>query len=136
MPPDDCTLNLDRIPAEPSEDADGEEEEVLPDKTYGRRRGSGGLYLRGPVPWPWLLRAAALPGKALVLGLMLWQLAGMRRVRSVTFCLSRAAKDGVPLSTARRALRALERAGLVTVERPAGYGLLVTLPDGPSRRRK
>jgi hypothetical protein len=30
-------------------------------------------FLRGPVPWPWLVRAMALPGKALAVGLILWR---------------------------------------------------------------
>ena len=34
-------------------------------------------FLKGPVPWPWLMQAMALPGKALAVGLMLWLEHGM-----------------------------------------------------------
>jgi hypothetical protein len=84
-------------------------------------------FLRGPVPWGWLLRAMALPGKALAVGLILWQLRGMAGRRTVTFCLARAASDGIPTTTARRAIRQLERAGLVAICRKPGRGLEVTL---------
>jgi hypothetical protein len=69
----------------------------------------------------------ALPGKALAVGLMLWLRRGMTGRRTVTFCLTRAAADGVPTTTARRAMRELEQAGLVAVARRPGRGLEVTL---------
>jgi DNA-binding IscR family transcriptional regulator len=70
-----------------------------------------------------------LPGKALAVGLMLWFQSGLTRRRTVHFCLAHAATQGVPTSTARRAVRELERAGLVTVQRKPGRGLDVTLLD-------
>lgn len=84
-------------------------------------------FLKGPVPWRWLLRAMALPGKALAVGLMLWRLRGMAGRDPVLFCLTRAAADGIPTMTARRAIRALEGAGLVSIERRPGRGLEVTI---------
>jgi hypothetical protein len=70
-----------------------------------------------------------LPGKALAIGLMLWKESGCARRTTVHFCLSRAVAEGVPITTARRAIRALERAGLVAIERLPGRGLRVTLLD-------
>jgi hypothetical protein len=93
-------------------------------------------FLRGPVPWGWLVRAMALPGRALAVGLILWREWGCTRERAVYFSLHRAARDGIPRTTARRAIRALEGAGLVSVARKPGRGLEVTLldvrPDGDS----
>ena len=80
-----------------------------------------------PVSWPWLLKAMALPGKALHVGLMLWREAGCANTLTVRFCLTRAAAQGIPVKTARRAVQALERAGLVAVRRMPGRGLEVTL---------
>jgi hypothetical protein len=88
-------------------------------------------FLKGPVPWPWLLQAMKLPGKALAIGLMLWFRRGLTGRRTVHFCLGRAAADGIPTTTARRAMRELERAGLVTIERRPGRGLDVTIHDRP-----
>src|SRR5262245_52827324 len=97
------------------------------------RRRCTDRFLKGPVPWRWLLEAMALPGKALAVGLMLWQLRGMAGRDPVLFCLTRAAADGVPTTTARRAVRALEDARLVSVERRPGRGLEVTILDAPER---
>jgi len=91
-----------------------------------------GRFLKGPVPWPWLAGAMQLPGKALAVGLMLWLQRGITGRRTVLFCLARAAADGIPTATARRAIRALERAGLVTICRKPGRGLEVTLLDPPA----
>jgi hypothetical protein len=51
--------------------------------------------------------------------------------RTVLFCLTRAAAEGIPTTTARRAVRELERAGLVAICRKPGRGLEVTLLDAP-----
>jgi hypothetical protein len=88
-------------------------------------------FLKGPVPWPWLRRAMALPGKALAVGLMLWLQRGITGRRTVLFCLARAAAEGIPITTGRRAIRELERAGLVMIHRKPGQGLEVTLLDVP-----
>src|SRR5262245_9648819 len=90
-------------------------------------------FLKGPVPWPWLQRAMLLPGKALAVGLRLWLLYGMTGPGTVKLCLSQCTDDGIPARTARRAIQALERAGLVSVVRKPGRGLEVTILDTPPR---
>jgi hypothetical protein len=92
------------------------------------RHGTRERFLKGPIPWPWLEAAAGLPGKALHLALCLWQQAGWRRRRTVKLCLTRVGL-GVSEYAGRRALRLLEAAGLVSVERQPGHGLEVTLRD-------
>src|ERR1700722_11998574 len=72
-------------------------------------------FLKGPIPWPWLLRAMQLNGKTLHVALLLWKEAGIRRNRTIRFNLSAMATIGVHRDTARRGLRALESAKLVTV---------------------
>jgi hypothetical protein len=95
------------------------------------RHRPGERFLKGPIPWQWLETTARLPGKALALALHLWQQAGWRRRRTVPVCLSRIGL-GVSRYAARRALQALEVAGLVSVDRRTGHGLAVTLLDvGP-----
>jgi hypothetical protein len=73
----------------------------------------------------------ALPGKALAVGLILWLQRGITGRCTVLFCLARATAEGIPTTTARRAARELERAGLVAIHRKPGRGLEVTILDVP-----
>ena len=98
-------------------------EDVL---TGGRRRRSaprkpgGEFFLKGPVPMSWLSSAGHLPGRALHVGVVLWMLAGMRRTGSVVLAPSRLREMGVSRHAAHRALRRLEAAVLVSIERVRG----------------
>lgn len=85
-------------------------------------------FLRGPVPWGWLQRASGLGGKALNVGIALWRQRGISNRSTVKLSMS-SLDMGFDRSTASRALRALERAGLVTVERASGCSPLVTIID-------
>src|SRR5262245_1658984 len=104
--------------------------EAPPQSKKPPRHRPGEWFLRGPIPWPWIEAAAALPGRTLALSLCLWREAGRRRARTVRLCLGRAGL-GLSLYAARRALRSLESAGLVSVRRQPGRGLQVTLLDAP-----
>jgi hypothetical protein len=99
------------------------------------RHKPGEPFLKGPIPWPWLTTAARLPGKALHVALVLWREAGCRKSRTVRFCLSHGDDLGVSEQAARRALRGMERAGLVSLLRKPGRGLEVTLLDLAGEQR-
>jgi hypothetical protein len=101
-----------------------------PSKRPPRHR-NGEAFLKGPIPWSWLERACRLPGKALHVALLLWKEAGCRNSRTVTLCLARPAALGMHVDTASRGLRALASAGLVSIRRPPGKALEVTLLDAP-----
>jgi hypothetical protein len=73
-------------------------------------------------------------GKALHVALMLWKEAGCRKARTVRFSLSGVAKEGLHPDTAKRGLRALEAAGLVSIRRRPGRALEVTLLETPEER--
>ena len=92
------------------------------------RHGPGEKFLKGPIPWQWLVRAGLLPGKALVVGLAIWREAGCRNERTVPLNLSNLS---IPRRTAQRALQELADAGLVSVEHRDGRPTLVTLNDAP-----
>ena len=124
-PPDPFDVDALRLPA--TDQADGR---ARAPKRPPRHR-PGGKFLCGPVPWDWLAQAGRLPGKALLVGLLLWKEAGCERSRTVRFRLAQAQALGVHPDTARRGLRRLEAARLVQVERPAGRCLTVTLQDAP-----
>jgi hypothetical protein len=102
--------------------------------------GAAGRYLKGPVPWDWIVAAAKLPGHALSVGLCLWRLAGAINSRSVVLGNADLRAFGVDRAGKSRALAALEGAGLVAVERVPGRFPTVTLIGfsrvGSSRMRK
>jgi hypothetical protein len=95
------------------------------------RHRQGEKFLKGPIPWPWLRRALALPGKALHVALLLWKEAGCCRKRTVRFRLAGTAALGIHPDTAKRGLRALATAGLVSIRHHPGQALEVTLLETP-----
>jgi hypothetical protein len=134
MPPDD-TLNVDALRAS-GIDLDAVRKSPSAKPPRHRPKES---FLKGPIPWPWLLRAMVLPGKALHVALLLWQEAGCRKKATVRFRLAGTAEMGMHPDTAKRGLRALEEDGLVSVMHHPGSALEVTLletptPDASERR--
>ena len=89
-------------------------------------------FLRGPIPWPWLVKAMTLPGRALAVALVLWREAGVRKTMVVPLPQVRLREAGILHDAARRAVRSLELAGLVTIRRPPGRCLEVTILDPPA----
>lgn len=92
----------------------------------GRRRPPrhrhGEAFLRGPVPFPWLASACRLPGVGLHVALTLRFLRGRFRLgRDRRWSLDAISKGlGVSDDSVRRALRAAESAGLLSVARRPG----------------
>jgi DNA-binding transcriptional ArsR family regulator len=89
-----------------------------------RRRGR---FLKGPVPWEWIVRASELPGKALIVGLSLWRLSGAIGKATVTLGNNELEPFGIDRAAKSRALTALEGAGLIMVERRRGRLPIVTI---------
>lgn len=104
----------------------------LPSPARPPRHAPGEPFLKGPIPWDWLTAAAGLPGKALAVGILVWFRAGCENKRTVAVTLARITRMGMSESTARRGLRTLERAGLVSTERRPGRAARVTLLTAPS----
>jgi hypothetical protein len=96
------------------------------------RHRTGERFLKGPIPWDWLQRAMALPGKALHVALLLWREAGCRKNRTVRICLRAGLPAGLSRWSARRGLKALEATGLVTIAQKPGRCLEVTLWEAPN----
>lgn len=96
------------------------------------RHRAGEKFLKGPIPWKWLIGAARLPGKALHVGIGLWFLAGVKRSARVKLSMSLLGDLGVSRHSAYRGLLALERAGLVEAQRHSGRNSVVTIKDCPS----
>ena len=99
-----------------------------------------GRFLKGPVPWPWIVAADALPGRALIVGLSLWRLAGALKSRTVRLGNADLEPLGVDRASKSRAIAALEGARLIEVARRPGRFPTVTVlaptgSAGPGVRR-
>ena len=86
-------------------------------------------FLKGPISIPWLRLAGRLTRKSWCVAIELWLLAGMRRSRTVALSTQRLAAWGVSRRASYRALKAMERSGLVSVSRQPGCLALVTILD-------
>jgi hypothetical protein len=84
-------------------------------------------FLKGPIPWDWIIRASELPGKALLLGLCLWRLKGATRSDTVALSNTELEPFGIDRAAKSRGLSALERAGLIKVDRKPGRWSNITL---------
>lgn len=102
-----------------------------------RRKATTTAFLRGPVPMDWLAAAAALRGSALLLGTVLWHIAGMQGTRrDLPVSTERLEQFGVSRHAKFRALRSLVDAGLVTVQHKRGRSPRVTLVVGKGKGRR
>ena len=95
------------------------------------RHRPGEIFVKGPIPWTWISRAARLPGRSLHVALAIWLLAGMLRKRTVALNGRLLTDMGVGRHSAYRALRALEGDGLLQVGRKPGASPIVTIRPIP-----
>ncbi|WJJ94712.1 hypothetical protein [Neopusillimonas aromaticivorans] len=86
-------------------------------------------FIKGPLPLDWMRQAAALPGKALHVGLCLWYLAGLTQSKRVRLTSKTTQAMGVSRDAKGEALKRLAQAGLVRVEQRPGCAPEVTLLD-------
>jgi DNA-binding transcriptional ArsR family regulator len=98
----------------------------------GTRRGRRappirGKFIAGPVDVLWVVQASRLGVKALLVGLALWHLKRLRQADTFTVSNLMLQEWGVQPDAKSRALRALERAGLIRVEKRGKRSPRVTL---------
>jgi hypothetical protein len=85
------------------------------------RHGSQDTFLRGPIPWPWWLKAASQSGQALHVASAVRYLVGRKGRSTVSFALGDLDPFlGVSRWATRHGLRSLESAALVRVYLQAG----------------
>ena len=106
---------------------------AVPETKRPPRHRPGERFLQGPIPLPWLERAGKLPGKTLHVALTVWFRAGVARKRNVRLSYVDLAGLGCKPEAGRRALRALEAAGLVKVDRASGRSPEVTILEIPKK---
>jgi len=80
------------------------------------RHRQGEKFLRGPIPWIWLSKAAQQPGHALHVAIALWFIGWMEKSAVVTLSPKLMRGMGVHRLAMRRGLTALVVAGLVRIE--------------------
>lgn len=95
-------------------------------------RNSRGRFLKGPIPWDWLTKAASLPGKTLHVALELWRESGCKKSPNINVSPSGLRKLGVSRETGYHCLNRLEAAGLIEVERRRGRSARVTILHQPN----
>ena len=106
------------------------ERNITPERVYQKKRDH---FLKGPVPMPWLISAANIPGKALHIGIALWFWSGIKKTK--TFILPKNAIRGLGVSrqTCYAQLKVMEKAGLLSIESRKGKKSKITLfPDSPN----
>ena len=86
-----------------------------------------GKFIAGPVDVSWVRQASHLGVKALLVGLALWHIRGLRRTDSFVVSNLMLQDWGIRADAKRRALRALENADLIKVERRGKRSPQVTL---------
>ena len=101
----------------------------------GTRRGRRaspirGKFIAGPIDVQWVVQAKRVGATAQLVGLALWHLKGLRRSDSFIVSNLMLQEWGVRPDAKSRALRALERAGLIRVERRGKRSPQVTLIVG------
>lgn len=84
-------------------------------------------FLKGPVPMTWLAAAARLPGKTLAVAIALWRLSGAFKSSTVKLSNAEVEVLGVDRNAKSRALRALQKAGLISLEQHPGCLPRVTI---------
>jgi len=91
------------------------------------RRRRARRFLKGPIPLDDLARAARLPGQALTVYLAVHHRMALTREKRVRLPHALMLEFGVTKDAKARALRQLEAAGLVRVERRTGRSAVITL---------
>ncbi len=94
-----------------------------------RRRAHQHRFIKGPIDLIWIASAARLPGRAVHVALAVAYLRGLNGRPEVRVTRQVSAQFGVDRHALRRALFALERAGLVRVARKAGSSPVVSIVE-------
>ena len=93
-------------------------------------------FLKGPINWHWLVRAGRLKGKTLHVAVCLCRQMGLRKSRTFPFTRKRATQMGMSIDSVKRAMRRLERAGLIRISRRPGSASVVELVGAEVPRRR
>ena len=89
----------------------------------------GERFLKGPIPWNWIVEAANVSGSALKISLALWLLAGMTKTGTVKLSNGLLEELGISRPTKYRAIKAMDHAGLISVSQHSGNSPEITINE-------
>ena len=92
----------------------------------------GEHFLKGPVPMGWLQIAATQADQSMAVAIFIWYMAGVKRSTEFALPTGKVGEYGVNRFKLYRDLAALEKAGLIAVERHSGRHPRVKLLPAPS----
>jgi hypothetical protein len=84
-------------------------------------------FLSGPIPMDWLHTAGRINGRALHVAITLRFLAGVTKSKTVKLSQKHLEGFSIDRQTKRRALLALEAAGLISIENGMGKSPIITI---------
>lgn len=84
-------------------------------------------FIKGPLPFEWIHKAASIPGKSLAVGISLWYLRGL--TKSQTFKITAKARKlaNCTRQTYNEGLRNLAKSELIILDQQSGRSPIVTL---------
>ena len=91
----------------------------------------GERFIKGPIPWNWMIKATAISGNAVAVSLAIWHLAGMMKTDTVRLSNKILAELSIDRSGKYRALKRLEKAGLISQKKRPGCSPVVTILPVP-----
>ena len=102
---------------------------ALPERIRSGRRVSPGQgeFIMGPIDVAWVRQAAQLGVTTLLVGLALWYLKGLRNANTFIVSNLMVGEWNIQPDAKSRALRKLEKAGLISIERRGKRSPLVSL---------
>jgi hypothetical protein len=98
-----------------------------PKKKRAPTHKKGERFLKGPIPWNWIVEAANISGGALKVSLALWYLAGITKTGTIKLSNGVLEELGITRRTKYRVLKALESSGLISVSQRSGNSPEITI---------
>ena len=98
-----------------------------PKKKRAPTHKKGERFLKGPIPWNWIVEAANISGSALKVSLALWFLSGITNTGTVKLSNGLLGELGITRRTKYRVLKALESSGLISVSQHSGNSPEITI---------
>ncbi len=103
------------------------EERLVETEVSRKRKEKRSERFLASMPLTWAIQAGRLPGKTMQVALAIRHQARLRKTKTISFGNQLLAEFGVTKDVKRRALEALEQAGLIKVERSPGMNPLVSI---------